>query len=91
MNFHSNMTSEAIQDAISDIMSSGQGFGVSRWHREQMMELKEAIGQDRMREEVQFFYKYEDVENLKEGELEMMCEVVGAADVRTTIEFDYTD
>ena len=62
---------------LDEIMESGQGCGVCDWHREQVKELFESFSDAERRDMVKVYYQNIDPAYIREGELEMINEIIG--------------
>lgn len=80
-------TYEEFSDRICDTLSSGSVFECSSFHREQITELLSEMDRDRVIEDLNIFYATQEPYELREGELELIAELVKGK-VSTRIVFE---
>ena len=73
-------TYEELDDQLTDILSSGGPFEMSTWHKESLRELFEGFDRDSLISQLNLWYAGQTVGELREGELEVVAELVNELD-----------
>jgi len=69
-------TYEEFDDTMTDILSSGPGDDVTSWHKKQLAELFSGMDRDSLIEQINIYYVNEYPSNLRNGELEVVAELI---------------
>lgn len=80
-------TYEEFDDQMSDILSSGSCFEMSKWHVKQVKELISEMDRDRIVEDLNIWYGTQEPSELREGELSYISEMInGTVSVKIVFE-----
>ena len=69
-------TYEEFSDTMTDVLSSGNGLTMLRFHEEAITELVEGMDRDSVIQHLNIYYADQDPEELIEGELSLMAYLV---------------
>ena len=73
-------TYEEFADTMTGVLSSGSGFSIQNFHEEAIAELMEGMDRDSVIEHLNIYYADQDADELIEGELSLMAELVSKLD-----------
>ena len=76
-------TYEEFSEILADILSSGSVFGMAKWHRNAIAKMFDGMDRDSVVEQLNMFYACQDPEDLREGELGTIVDLVNAMDVNS--------
>ncbi len=76
-------TYEEFSERLSDILSSGSPFEMSNWHTKSIANLIEGMDKDSVVMQFNLFYSGQDPEDLREGELATIVDLINALDVNS--------